>query len=493
MQTTRQVPRLQEIFVSIPDARNGRQRRHSLSELLTIAVCAVLSGIDDFVDIEIWGNGKLEWLRSFLKLEHGIPSHDTFARVFGMIDPQSFEAAFVRWVGEIVATLAPGSVVSLDGKTSRRTKSKDRAPLHMVSAFAAGMGVVLGQRATDEKSNEITAIPELLATLALEGTIVTIDAMGTQTEIARMIQQRGADYILPVKDNHPKLVDSIMFSLVGEMGEIDPVSYFEEHDKPGRHGRTETRRCWAYDAVSQLYKAEQWAGLQSFSVVERVRTIDGETSVECQLYISSLPANAEQIAKAVRSHWHIESVPQAHGKEVRHELTDCVKATRKMRVGPSESAFRSGLQTTPSCCGQEPSVVSVGVKASRLDLEQVRIRESNESKPSMTRRNPKNCRQNQGRFHLLGEACRTPGYWASGGRRIGGENLIQASVWNCGNQSFRCQGRSTSGRNHEARVPMRSTGTDRPVRAMMAGNAAGAKGSDQAAAFGVQLVTGGDE
>lgn len=187
----------------------------------------------------------------------------------------------------------------------------------------------------------------------------------------------------------------------------------------------------------------------------------------------------------------MESVPQAHGKEVQHELTDCVQATRKMRVGPSKSAFRSGLQTTPSCCGQEPLVVSVGVKAPGLYLGQVRIRESNESEPSMTRRNPKNCRQNQGRFHLLGQACRAPDYWASGDRRIGGENLFRASVWNCGNQSFRCQGRSTSGSNHEARVPKRSTGTDRPVRAMMAGNAAGAKGSDQAAAFGVQLATGG--
>jgi hypothetical protein len=163
-----------------------------------------------------------------------------------------------------------------------------------------------------------------------------------------------------------------------------------------------------------------------------------------------------------------------------------------MREGPSESAFRSRLQTTPSCCGQKPSVVSVGVKASRMYLEQVRIRETNESEPPMTRRNPKNCRQNQGRFYLLGQACRKPDDWASGDRRIGGVKLIQASVWNCGNQS-RWQGRSTSGSNHEARVSMRSTGTDRFVVATKAGNAAGAKGSDQAAAFCVQLETGGNE
>ena len=179
-------------------------------------------------------------------------------------------------------------------------------------------------------------------------------------------------------------------------------------------------------------------------------------------------------------------------RKFQSELTNCVEAAWKMRAGPSESAFRSGLQTTPSCCGQEPSVVSVGVKASGLYPEQVRIRETNESEPPMTRRYPKTCRQNQGRFYLLGPACRRPDYWASDGRRIGGVKLIQASVRNCGNQSLRCQGRSPSGTNHKARVPMRSTGADRPVVVTKAGNAAGAKGSSQADAFGVQLAAGGD-
>jgi hypothetical protein len=170
----------------------------------------------------------------------------------------------------------------------------------------------------------------------------------------------------------------------------------------------------------------------------------------------------------------------------------CVEAAQEMRAGPSESAFRRRLQTTPSRCGQEPSVVSVGVKASGTYPEQVRIRETNESEPSMTHRYLSNRRRNQGRLQLLGQACRVPDDWASGGRCRGGVKLIQAVVRNCGNQSLRCQGRSTSGKHHEARVPMRGTGTDRPVRAMKAGNAAGAKGSSQAAAFGVQLATGGD-
>lgn len=295
-----------EVFVSIPDPRSQRHAKHDLSELLTVAVCAVLCGADDFVDVALWGKSSLKWLRKFLKLKAGVPSHDTFCRVFAMIDPAAFEAAFLRWVGVLVPALAPGSVVSVDGKTSRRTGGKDTGgPLHMVSAFAAGMAMVLGQRATDQKSNEITAIPELLAALALEGTIVTIDAMGTQTAIARTIRNRGADYVLCVKDNHPKLTESILLTRAGIAGKIAPVSYFEEQVKG--HGRLETRRCWAFDAVGQLYKAEQWAGLQSFVVIERERIVDGKTSRERHHYISSLPADATRIAHAVRSHWSIEN------------------------------------------------------------------------------------------------------------------------------------------------------------------------------------------
>jgi len=297
---------LSEVFVTVPDPRGARQTRHDLSELLTVAVCAVLCGADDFVDIALWGQSKLEWLRRFLKLASGIPSHDTFCRVFALLDPEAFEAAFLRWVGVLVPVLAPGSVVAIDGKTSRRTTSKaDQTPLHMVSAFAAGMGLVLGQRATEHKSNEITAIPELLATLALEGTIVTIDAMGTQTAIARTIRSRGADYVLCVKDNHPKLTDSIVLALAGAAGPFVPVSQVEETHHG--HGRKEVRRCWAYEAVSQLYKAEQWADLRTLAVIERSRTAEGKTSLERHYYLSSLPPDAAKIAHAVRSHWEVEN------------------------------------------------------------------------------------------------------------------------------------------------------------------------------------------
>lgn len=299
---------LKQVFVSITDPRSTRHKRHDLAELLTVAVCAVLSGVDDFVDIELWGEAKIEWLRGFMKLEHGIPSHDTIGRVFGMIEPDEFEAAFRRWVGMVVPALAQDTVVAIDGKTSRRSGSKAKTgvrPLHMVSAFAAGMGVVLGQTATAEKSNEITAIPELLAKLALEGCVVTIDAMGTQTKIARTIRERGADYVLCVKDNHPKLLDSIIFAGIDTRGPLTPTSTHETTESG--HGRTEVRRCWAFDAINRLYKGEDWKDVASFAVVERERTVGDHTSKERAYYISSLPANAERIARAVRSHWAVEN------------------------------------------------------------------------------------------------------------------------------------------------------------------------------------------
>ena len=297
---------LTQVFVSIPDPRNSRLVRHDLSELLTVAVCAVLCSADEFTDIEAWATERVDWLRGFLVLEHGIPSHDTFGRVFAALDPKAIEAAFRSWVGQLVPALAPNAVVAIDGKTSRHSTTKAAAnPLHLVSAFAADIGIVLGQTATAEKSNEITAIPELLASLALKGCTVTIDAMGTQTEIARQIRNAGADYVLCVKDNHPKLVESFILAQLGVGGELEAKASSEHVDKA--HGRQEVRRCWAFDAVNRLYKAEQWTDLKSFAIVERERTVGSKTTCERRYYISSLPADAKRIAHAVRSHWEVEN------------------------------------------------------------------------------------------------------------------------------------------------------------------------------------------
>jgi predicted transposase YbfD/YdcC len=301
---------LTQVFVSITDPRSRRQTRHDLSELLTVVVCAVLSGVDDLADIELWAKEKQGWLRGFMKLENGIPSHDTVGRVLAMIEPDEFETAFRRWVGMVVPALAEDTVVAIDGKTLRRSGSKGKtkaSPLHMVSAFAAGMGIVLGQTATAEKSNEITAIPELLTRLAIEGCVVTIDAMGTQTKIASTIRERGADYVLCVKDNHPKLLDSIMFANVDTRGVLKPDSVDETKTEKKSHGRLEVRRCQAFSAIDRLYKHEDWKDVASFAIVERTRTIGDKTSTERAFYISSLPADAKRISQAVRSHWEVEN------------------------------------------------------------------------------------------------------------------------------------------------------------------------------------------
>lgn len=195
------------------------------------------------------------------------------------LNPREFEAALRRWVGQLVPALGPGAVVAIDGKTSRRSTTKAAAtPLHLVSAFAADVGLVLGQTATAEKSNEITAIPELLATPARQGCVVTIDAMGAQTGIAKAIREGGADYLLCVKDSHPKLVESFLLAQAGVGGALRPSSTAESREDG--HGRREVRRCWAFDAVDRLYKAEQWPDPKSFAIVERERTIG--TKISCE-------------------------------------------------------------------------------------------------------------------------------------------------------------------------------------------------------------------
>lgn len=299
--------RLVDVWVGVRDPRQAKKVEHDLVELLVVAVCAVLSGADTFVEIEVWAKEKLDWLRKYLRLERGIPCHDTFGRVFAAMDPDEFGTAFLRWVGQVVPALAKDEVVAIDGKTSRRSGKAGATPLHLVSAFAAQAGLVLGQRATAAKSNEKTAIPELLATLALEGGIVTLDAMGTQPNIAQAIRDRRADYILAVKDNQLTLAESI----------TDFVSAFEA--APGKtphqvsevvekdHGRLEVRRCHVFDQLDCLHAPSRWPDLKSFAMITSERTVCGKTSVERRFYVSSLAPDAQRMNEAVRMHWRVEN------------------------------------------------------------------------------------------------------------------------------------------------------------------------------------------
>jgi predicted transposase YbfD/YdcC len=264
-------------FAGIPDPRVAGRSKHDLVEMLVVAVCGWACGVGDFVGIEAWASERIGWLRRFLKLENGVPSHDTLGRLFGLLDRRAVEKSIRRWVGSVLPALAEGSGVAIDGKASRRSKMTGRQALHLVSAFAAGAGLVLGQEACAEKSNELTAIPVLLEALMLKGVIVTIDAMGTHSNIAQAIRDKQADYVLAVKDNQPKLAESI--TTFFEIGQAEGWkqarhTYVESVDKD--HGRLEVRRCWAFDQLDCLTHPPQWPDLKMFGVIEAERTIHGK-------------------------------------------------------------------------------------------------------------------------------------------------------------------------------------------------------------------------
>jgi predicted transposase YbfD/YdcC len=296
-------------FATLPDPRIERHRWHKLGDILVIAVCAVLCGAESYPAIEDFGQEREEWLRQFLELPEGIPSHDTFNRVFRLLDPVQFQTCFLGWM-QAVAEVTAGEVVAIDGKALRRSFAKGTAKraIHMVSAWATANGVVLGQRKVDTKSNEITAIPALLDLLALKGCIVTIDAMGCQRAIAQTIVEQGADYVLALKGNQPTLAQAVeRFFLTGPDAEGNRTqSDYAEQTEYG-HGREETRRVWVSADLEAELQAVAWPGLRSIGMVQATRTLRGETSVEQRFYLSSLPPNAEQFAQAVRKHWGIEN------------------------------------------------------------------------------------------------------------------------------------------------------------------------------------------
>ena len=303
---------LAESFSQIDDPRSDSGKRHDLMDIISIAVCAVICGAEGWADVELFGRSKYDWLKRFLKLTNGIPSHDTFGRVFARIDATQFQRCFVDWV-KGVSELTRGEVIAIDGKTLRRShdRSSSKAAIHMVSAWAQKNSLVLGQTRVADRSNEITAIPQLLSMLEVSGCIVTIEAMGCQKEIAATIVERGADYVLSAKKNQPQLYEDVtdMFAHGREEG-FDGVAHdFCETVEQG-HGRIERRRCWAIsepDHLDYLNDGNRWKNLTSIGMVESERSIDGKTSVESRYYISSLPGDAEQMLAATRGHWSIEN------------------------------------------------------------------------------------------------------------------------------------------------------------------------------------------
>jgi predicted transposase YbfD/YdcC len=355
----------------LTDPRVERCRVHPLAEIVTIALCGVLCGADDWVAIEAFGQEKEAWLRTFLALPGGIPSHDTFGRVFARLDPDEFRACFLAWVRAVVGEVG-AQVVAVDGKTLRGShdRAAGKAALHLVSAWATASGLVLGQVATDAKSNEITAIPHLLRLLALEGATVTIDAMGCQTAIAAQIVERGADYVLALKENQPGTLDRVQRAFAdvpaaaGTSLPLADLTPTVTHDRA--HGRAETRRCLAIDDPQYLAYVDperRWPGLRSVVRIESTRRVGDDVTTEDRYYLASLPADAAHLAGVIRSHWSIENrlhwvldvafredlsrVRDGHAPEnlaiLRHFALNLLRQDRSVRGGIATKRLRAAL------------------------------------------------------------------------------------------------------------------------------------------------------
>jgi len=298
-----------EHFAALPDPRQSKKVLYPLDEVLLVTLCAVLCGADGWVSVALFGRQKLDFLRRFLPFANGIPSHDQLGLIFGALDAQAFQTCFIAWTQALSGAIA--GVVAIDGKTARRSfdRAGNKGAIHMVSAWSSRHKLVLGARATEEKSNEITAIPELLDLLAIKGAIVTIDAMGCQKKIAEKIIGKGADYVFGLKGNQGTLradVELLFTEQYASDFKDMPVSRASDTD--AGHGRIETREVFAIDDIAWLKARHGWAGLNAIVMVVSTRETAKGTEQERRFYISSLPANAEKLRDAIRAHWGVESM-----------------------------------------------------------------------------------------------------------------------------------------------------------------------------------------
>jgi len=301
---------LLRLFEEIEDPRMERTKLHRLVDILMITLCAVICGADSWAEVELFGQSKLDWLKTFLELPNGIPSHDTFGRVFALLEPEPLERCFQKWM-QALARASGGQLIALDGKTLRRSfdQASGKAAIHMVSAWCETNHTVLGQRATDAKSNEITAIPKLLKMLDISDSVVTIDAMGCQKAIAKQIVEQKGHYVLQVKGNQETLHDQVKATF-DELTQrpIPGVEYSFHEEVDAGHGRVETRRIWTTEWTQWVPQRSEWAALRSFSCVESVRTTDEHTSTDRRYYISDLDGrDAPAMLGYVRGHWGIEN------------------------------------------------------------------------------------------------------------------------------------------------------------------------------------------
>ncbi len=300
-----------DYFAPLTDPRcpNAPNSRHLLMDILVIAVCAVIGGAEGWEDLEEYGKAQAAWFADLLDLPHGIPGHDTFRRVLSRLDPEELTQCFIAWT-QALSEASGGEIIAIDGKTLRHSfdQATSTAAIHMVSAWASANRLVLGQLKVEEKSNEITAIPKLLHLLDLKGAVVTIDAMGCQREIAKTITERGADYVLALKDNHPTLSEAVtLFLNDARDTAFADIEHAYHETVDGDHGRIETRRYWITSAIEWLGAKASWSNLQSVGMVESRREIGDTVQSDTRYFLTSLPAQGMRFAHAVRQHWGIEN------------------------------------------------------------------------------------------------------------------------------------------------------------------------------------------
>ena len=349
------------------DPRTGRRKDHNLVAIITIGILAVLCGADGFVAIETYGKANQAWLETFLDLPCGIPSHDTFGRVFGMLEPQELQNSFLAWVSSITEKLGV-ELIHIDGKTTKGSYDREGQlkALHQVSAWSSEHGLVLAQQKVDSKSNEITAVPLLLTLLNLKGTVVTLDAMGTQIEIARQIKQAEGDYVLALKGNQGKLSQQVeAWFEQAEFQNWQGIEFTYHETVEAGHQRIETRQVWAVP-VSQLpplHRQSQWLGLTTMVMVRSTRQLWNETSTAVRFYISSLAADALRHNSVIRSHWSIENSL--------HWVLDVTFNEDASRVRQGYAAENLGLlrRLSVNLLKREPSKLSLKMKRYKAGMD----------------------------------------------------------------------------------------------------------------------------
>lgn len=348
-------------FSDLPDPRKNRNQTYSLFDIITVSILAVLCGADDWVEISFWGEANLSWLQDRGLCQTGIPSHDTFSRFFRFVDPKAFEKCFINWTQKIAKVV--GGVIALDGKTLSNSGSGSEKAIHLVSAFSVENDIVLGQLATEAKSNEITAFPALIELLDLKEAIVTIDAAGCQKEIASQISSKGGDYILALKGNqgnlHAEVENFFSQALQVTPEEADCDHYVNEEKS---RGRLETREVWVTNQLDWLPQKNQWQDLNSIVCLRSKRVVKGKETIELRYYISSLQGDAWKIGRAIRSHWSVENklhwqldvsygedeckVRKDNGAEnfsvIRRTTLNLLKADKKTKAGIKNKRSKAG-------------------------------------------------------------------------------------------------------------------------------------------------------